>query len=352
MEGILGLQRVLHPLLLGPSKLYAHVMRLRRQWYETGALASYRTEKPCVSVGNICWGGTGKTPLTQWLMQWALDQELTPAVLTRGYRAKPPETPFLVHEDASPEESGDEPLLLARACPDALVCVDPVRSRAAKWLADHHKPDIYIMDDGFQHLKVRRHVDLVLLRPQDLIDDWDRVIPAGPWREGEEALTRASAFLIKAPDDEFRALAPLLNEYLKPFKAPVFPFTFTPKGLKRLDRPSNARTFGDVPYLLVSGVGEHEQVRATAEALLGRAPEKHLRYEDHYPYTEKDWDFIHQQADLANADPVLTTTKDAVKLARFNTRNLWTFDHTLTFGTGAFSQQTFPQWWTDTWPML
>lgn len=327
-------------------------MRLRREWYENGALSSHQPEKPCVSVGNICWGGTGKTPLTQWLMQWALDNDMTPAVLTRGYRAKPPEFPFLVHENATPAEAGDEPLLLARSCPLGLVAVDPDRTRAAKWLAKRHEPDLYIMDDGFQHLRVRRQIDLVLLRPQDLTEDWDRVFPAGPWREGEEALTRASAFLMKAPPDEYQALEPLCRVYLERFKAPLFPFTFAPKGLKRVDRASNARGFGDEPYVLVSGVGEHEQVRATAETLLGRPPEKHLRYEDHYPYAPKDWEFIRKEADAVNAERVLTTGKDAVKLAQFETWNLWTFDHTLEFGPGLFTKQTFPEWWAQTWPML
>ncbi|WP_461208939.1 tetraacyldisaccharide 4'-kinase [Desulfocurvus sp. DL9XJH121] len=352
MADLSGLQRRLHPLLHVPGRLYAGLMRLRRQWYESGALLSHNPEKPCVSVGNICWGGTGKTPLTQWLMQWALNRGLTPAVLTRGYRAAPPELPFLVSEDSTPAQAGDEPLLLARSCPEALVAVDPNRTRAAKWLFAKHHPDLYIMDDGFQHLGIRRSLDLVLLRPQDLTDDWDRVIPAGPWREGEEALSRASAFLIKAPHDEFQALTPLIKEYLNRFRTPVFPFTFAPRKLMRLDRVSHARGFGDEPYLLVSGVGEPEQVSATAEALLGRPPELHMRFDDHYAYKQQDWDFIASEAARVNASHVLTTGKDAVKLIQLETHDLWTFDHTLDFGQGVFTRQTFPEWWEDSWPML
>lgn len=346
------LQRMLYPLLYLPSRLYAATMGMRRQWYESGALASFATEKPTISVGNICWGGTGKTPLTEWLARWAVDKGMTPAVLTRGYKAKPPELPYLVHEQSTAEEAGDEPLLLARSCPEAQVVVDPKRSRAARWIIRQSKPDLFLLDDGFQHLGIQRHLDLVLLRPQDLTEDWNRVIPSGPWREDERALVNAAAFLIKAPQDEFLALEPFCREFLERYKAPVFPFTFSPKGVTRLDRPESARGFGGKPYLLVSGVGEHEQVQHTAEALLGEPPVKHLRFEDHYNYQEHDWRMIRDTADRANAERVLCTGKDAVKLTRFNPYNLWTFDHTLDFGAGLFTNHSFPDWWEATWPLL
>ncbi|BBD08986.1 tetraacyldisaccharide 4'-kinase [Desulfovibrio ferrophilus] len=352
MHNVTPLQRKLFPLLYLPSRLYAMAMRLRRQWYESGALTSYKPERPTISIGNICWGGTGKTPLTEWIVQWAINEGLTPAVLTRGYKSIPPELPYLVHEQSTAREAGDEPLLLAKSCPEAHVVVDPQRARAAKWIAKHHNPDLYLLDDGFQHLGIERHLDLVLLRPQDLTEDWNRVIPSGPWREGEEALTRTAAFLIKAPQDDFQALEPFCQEFLAQYKAPVFPFTFSPKGLTRLDRSESARGFGDEPYLLVSGVGEHEQVQRTAEELLGHPPIKHLRFDDHYNYQEDDWKFIREKADLANAERVLCTGKDAVKLVQFNPYNLWTFDHTLDFGPGLFTNHSFPDWWRATWPLL
>jgi len=352
MNDVTPLQRALYPLLYLPSRLYAAAMRLRRQWYESGALDSHLPDKPTISIGNICWGGTGKTPLTEWLAQWAVNKGLTPAILTRGYRAHPPETPYLVHEQSTAEEAGDEPLLLARSCPQAHVVVDPERTRAAQWIAHQSRPDLYLLDDGFQHLKMGRHLDLVLLRPQDLVDEWNRVIPSGSWREGADALSRASAFLIKAPEDEFLALEPFCRQWLQPYKVPVFPFTFMPKGVTRLDRPESARGFGGKPYLLVSGVGEHEQVQHTAEMLLGQPPVKHLRYDDHYNYREADWTFIRAEADRVNADRVLCTGKDAVKLTRFKPYNLWTFDHTLDFGPGLFTNHSFPDWWEATWPLL
>lgn len=345
MENVTALQRTLYPLLYLPSRLYAALMRMRRKSYETGASPSFSPPCLTVSVGNICWGGTGKTPLVDWLTGWAIRRDMNTAILTRGYKAAPPETPYLVREESTPAEAGDEPLLLARAHPKANVVVDPERARGAEFIIKYDKPDLVILDDGFQHLGIKRHINLVLLKPSDLIADWNRVLPAGPWREDESALLRADAFLIKCPQDEFLALEPLVKEYLARFRKPVFNFSIAVKGLLRLDRGGTVRDLGEAPYLLVSGVGEPQQVANTAEALLGATPVHHLRYDDHYAYSQQDWEFIWSEAARKNADHVVCTSKDAVKLAGLTTWNLWTFDTTLTFGGMYFTKLPFPDWW-------
>ncbi|NJB69103.1 tetraacyldisaccharide 4'-kinase [Desulfobaculum xiamenense] len=352
MSDTLDLQRRLGALLFLPSRAYAWGMRLRRQWYERGALESHRPPRPCVSIGNIGWGGSGKTPLTEWLLRWAARRDVSAVVLTRGYRATPPHPHYLVTETSTPREAGDEPLLLARSCPDGHVVVDPMRSRAAQWAWAELRPELFLLDDGFQHLKVQRDIDLVLLRPKDLNEEWDRVIPAGSWREDESALTRATAFLIKCSADEFLALEPLIRARLARFNAPVFNFSFKPLGVKRLDLAQAAESFHGEPYLLVTGVGEPDQVVDTAEMLLGNRPELHLRYDDHHDYSQADWTHIRAQADLKNISHILCTAKDAVKLARYDTRHLWTFDHTLEFGPTFFAETTFPDWWGNWWDVL
>lgn len=348
MHEIDAVQRALYPLLYLPSRLYAAMMRFRRTSYETGALQSFRPPCTTISVGNICWGGTGKTPLVDWITGWALRQGMNPAILTRGYKAVPPALPYHVREESTPQEAGDEPLLLARTHLGASVVVDPDRVRGAEYIIAYDKPDLMILDDGFQHLAIKRDLDLVLLKPADLMSDWNRVIPAGPWREGETALLRADAFLIKCPPDEFQALEPLVKEYLGPYRKPVFNFSMALKGLVRLDRGGTVRNLDGAPYALVSGVGEPDQVAHTAEALMGNAPAKHLRYEDHHAYTQADWDFISQQAMNKNAEHVVCTSKDAVKLAGLETSNLWTFDTTVTFGSSYLTKLTFPDWWRET----
>ncbi len=100
------------PHILGPlSKAYARIMRLRAGLYATGKRAAWRPPAPCISVGNISWGGTGKTPVVSWLLDWARDEGLRPTVLTRGYGGKPPHLPYAVQLLSPPREAGDEPLL-------------------------------------------------------------------------------------------------------------------------------------------------------------------------------------------------------------------------------------------------
>lgn len=349
---LLQIQRSLSPLLFLPAKIYAGVMRLRRRWYEKGKLESYRPQCPCISIGNISWGGSGKTPLTEWLLRWAAHNGLAAAVLTRGYGAKPPTPHFLVEADSNPQEAGDEPLLLQRACPDSLVVVDPNRARAAQWTWKNYRPHLFLLDDGFQHLGIQRDLDLVLLRPKDFTDEWNICIPSGSWREDKSALTRSSAFLIKCTRDEYRALGPLIQARLAKYKKPVFQFSFRPLGVKRVDRADFGRDFGGKPYLLITGVGEPHQVIDTAEQLLGQRPALHLRFEDHHNYSQADWDRIHQQAERRGVEHILCTAKDAVKLARLETQNLWTFEHTLDFSESTFTELDFPDWWKQSWNSL
>ena len=142
-------------------------------------------------MGNISWGGTGKTPVVGWLLGWAAQKKLKAVVLSRGYKGKPPALPFLVEACGSPLESGDEPLMLAKLFPGASVLVDPVRSRAVRFAEKTLSPGLFVLDDGFQHLGVSRDLNILLLTPDDLGAGWNRVIPGGTWRENSGALADA-----------------------------------------------------------------------------------------------------------------------------------------------------------------
>jgi len=182
-------------------------------------------------VGNIGWGGSGKTPLCGHILRWAGKREEHGVVLTRGYRAKPGRLPFLVTPGADPAQAGDEPLMLAKTHRLARIVVDPKRVRAGAWACERFDPDFVLLDDGFQHLPVARDMDLVLLTPQDLLEGWGRVCPVGTWREGESALASASAFLIKVVPGKQPGLAQAIEKRLLPLGKPVFTFALKPKGL-------------------------------------------------------------------------------------------------------------------------
>ncbi len=356
MNSLLALQRRLSSALRPVSKAYAACMRLRaKRWRSRLLSAPYRAACPVVSVGNIGWGGSGKTPLTDWLLLWAGGKDIRAVVLTRGYKAKPPSLPFPVRPDSSPEEAGDEPLLLARRHPGALVVVDPKRPRAAAWAEANDAPRLFVLDDGMQHLAMGRDLDLVLLRPEDLVEEWDKVIPSGSWREGAEALSRAAAFCIKADPRTFSALAPLTAQRLAPYGVPVFPFHLAPQGLCALT-PQGVSSeltphLEDKAYVLVSGVGSPDQVRDTAETLLSAPPAHHAVYADHHAYTEQD------AAELtAYGLPLVCTAKDAVKLEPllplFGALPVWVLEARPVFGTALFTDLSFPEWWEERWQEL
>ena len=309
-------------LLSPPAALYRALMALRAAAYARGVFSAWRPPRPCISVGNVRWGGTGKTPVCAWLLDWAAENNKQCVLLTRGYRAHPPRFPFLVEPDASPHEAGDEPLLLARSNPAAKIVVDPKRTRGGKWAWATWQPDLFVLDDGLQHMAVARDVNLALLTLQDLDTDWNKVVPSGPWREGPSALSRADAFLIKLPDPGMvtPALRQRITTRLGDREKPIFFFAPRPlrltnirTGERRNDLPPQAGQNGQ-RYLLFSGVADPLSVEHTASNFLGRKPVRFDAFADHHPFSAKDVARLAQKATTANTDHLVCTAKDAVKI--------------------------------------
>jgi len=351
MSTLPALQALLSPLLWPAGKAYSLAMRLReRRWLKGGE--RWRPPVPCISVGNISMGGSGKTPLCDWLLGWAIDKGLSPVLLTRGYKAKPPQLPYVVEPHDNPERAGDEPLMLARAHPGARVVVDPLRKRSGPYAWERFRPDLFVLDDGFQHLAVERDLDLVLLHPDDLTRGWNRVFPAGMWREGKAALARASAFCIKVPSGETSAFATLrstIEERLTPLGKPVFPFEIVVTGLRGLYDSESLIDLGGRPYLLAAGVGRPAQVAATAASCLGYPPVEIMAFPDHHAYTAADVRRMLERAKALSCPRVLVTPKDAVKLQGLAQPGLATFELSLAFGPGLFTTQTLPQFIEHFW---
>lgn len=367
---VVAVQNACAPLLRPLGAAYAACMAARSAAYEAGMLPRFSPPRPVVSVGNICWGGTGKTPLVHWLLRWCGAHGLSAAVLTRGYGARPSQLPLLVRPGHTAAEAGDEPLMLARQNPDAAVLVDPVRRRAGHWAEARLVPHLYLLDDGFQHLAVRRDLDIVVLRPSDLAGEWGRAIPAGAWREGTGALARAHAFCLKAEPEMFDALGPQLEHRLLRYGVPVFGFRLAPRGLVRVGRGLDPRPaergaatrphLDGAPYVLASGVGEPAQVYDTARRFFGYPPLRHHIFPDHHPYGPGDVSLL-----AAAGRAVVCTPKDAVKLAQLCCErdgggaprcgggpDLWAFDLVTEFGPTLWSTTSFSDWWAARWAGL
>lgn len=320
------LQNALAPLLLPLSLLYGLGGHIRRSLCRDRHSGQWRPSRPCISIGNISWGGTGKTPVTDWLLADASRKGLHAAVLTRGYGAQPSHLPLRAAAGVPASECGDEPLMLALRHPDAVILVDPDRNRAGRFLESTAPPDLYLLDDGFQHLSTGRDLDLVLLDQDDVRlspvpghqpSNWNRIIPAGSWREPASALQDADAYLIKAEPEDWPELVHALRSRLKAWPRPVFAFRMAPVGLLPVHAglqtgiqhtPLDASAVQG-PYAFVCGIGDPAQALHTVTAFLGREPEHILAFPDHH-------DFSREQVHLAKIGlPLICTGKDAVKLS-------------------------------------
>ena len=319
------LQNILAPLLLPLSLLYGLGGYLRRRRAHESSFRPWKADRPCVSVGNISWGGPGKTPVTDWLLTHASRHGLHAAVLTRGYGAHPSSLPLRAMPGIPASECGDEPLMLAARHPDAVIMVDPDRNRAGQYLEKHSPPDFYILDDGFQHLSTGRDLDIVLLDRDDVRlspvpghppSNWNRIIPAGSWREPETALNDAGIFLLKTDPGEWNDLIPALKARLKSWPRPVFAFRMAPAGLKPIlpeGKDNKDTLLKDAsavtgPYVFVCGIGDPSQALHTVTEFFGRGPETMLSFPDHH-------DFRKEKETLESLNlPIVCTGKDAVKL--------------------------------------
>lgn len=184
---------VLIPLLL-PSLLYALLQRLRAGLYRAGVLKIMRLPRPVISIGNITVGGTGKTPVTAYIARQLLAQGLRVAVLSRGYGGRSEGQTIVVSDGnaifLTANECGDEPFLLASTIPGLIVVIGPDRHAAGLLAMERLQPDIFVLDDGFQHIRLHRDLNILLLdysRPFG--NGWG--LPAGLLREPKIAALRA-----------------------------------------------------------------------------------------------------------------------------------------------------------------
>jgi tetraacyldisaccharide 4'-kinase len=288
------------------SRIYRRVARQRRLRYEHGT-RQQRLGRPVVSVGNLAVGGRGKTPVVAAVAGLLLEAGERPAILSRGYgRTDPTDTPVVVSDGrdilADLPRAGDEPLMLARRLPGCRVVVAPDRYLAGRLAESALDATVHLLDDGFQHLRLARDVDLVIVAAADLAPD-ARTLPLGRLREGVEALASADAVLLNG------ATADRLPPGLR-----AAPFTVhaTAGALRSID----GAAAGGGPWFAVAGIAAPERfveaLRRAGHAVVGMRT-----YRDHHPYTASDVGRIVATARQAGAAGIVTTEKDAVRLLPF-----------------------------------
>ena len=310
--------------LSGPAFLYGLIVRLRQWSYRRGWCGSSRLPCRVVSVGNVTVGGTGKTPVVILLVDWLLAEGRRVAVLSRGYKRESGAPYCLVSDGvrllAEPSEAGDEPFLIARRCPTAIVAVGADRAALGRWVLAKQPVDCMILDDGFQHLALSRDVDVVLLDATDA-PGLDAMVPAGRLREPLAGLGRAAALVVTRADskDGVEAVRRRLKAAHLPF-ADVLEIRFKAESLVAV----SAKTMQPLEWCrgtktwLVSGIGNSESFRRSVESL-GVKLIGETVFGDHHRYHEDEVSRVRAEALAAGADIVVTTEKDAGKLEPFLT---------------------------------
>ena len=317
-------------LALAPlSALYGAAVRARLALYRGGALRQERAGAPVISVGNITAGGTGKTPLVEWVARAVAREGRRPCVLTRGYGRRDERARVVVSDGerllADADEAGDEPRMLAeKLLGAASVVSDADRAAAARWALENLRAQAFVMDDGFQHLRLARDLDVVTI---DATSPWGggHLLPRGRLREPRRGLRRADCVVITRARLAGDAAARALREEVSRLcggAALVVEARARTTGLRPLaaaDGSEFVSASGVRPVAAFCAVGNP---RAFFEHLRrdGQEPVLTRAFTDHHSYTQSDLDSLARAAAEAGARSLLTTAKDAVKLRRLSTK--------------------------------
>lgn len=288
--------RLLRPL----EWLYRTVVQRKRARFLAGEGRIYRAPVPVIVVGNITVGGTGKTPMILWLIEYCRSQGLRVGVVSRGYGAQPPQLPWRVQADQSASVAGDEPLLIVQRSGVPLM-IDPNRSRAVAALLAAEPLDLILSDDGLQHYRLARDLELVLIDAVRGLGN-RHCLPAGPLREPVERLQSVDALLYNGASNDPQE---------------GYGFTLRPRAL------INVRSGEQFPLShfppgqalhAVAGIGNPQRFFKTLEGLHWQ-PVAHA-FADHAPYSPELLNF-------SPALPVVMTEKDAVKCRAFAADDWW-----------------------------
>lgn len=294
-------------LLLVPlSWLYAAITGLRRHLYKTGLWRIHSAGVPVIVIGNITTGGTGKTPLTVWLVRALKERGFSPGIVSRGYRGDVGSIPVEATAKSDPAVVGDEPVLLAKRC-DCPIFVHPDRVAAARMLRQKGV-NVIIADDGLQHYRLARDVEIAVVDGERLWGN-ERLLPAGPLREPLSRLHGVSHVFVQGVNKA--SSVPGLTDGMS-----VTEFSLRPMEVGRLDgaESMSLNDFRGKRVHAVAAIGNPDRFFDSLEEF-GMDVVRHP-FPDHATLTEVDLSFEDQ-------GDVLMTEKDAVKCNWPGNENFW-----------------------------
>ncbi len=286
-------------LLLPLSWLYGLVSGGIRLCYKLGLKRAWRAPVPVVVVGNLTAGGNGKTPVVIWLVEQLQQRGIRVGVVSRGYGGKAATYPLLLTADTTTAEAGDEPVLIFQRT-GVPVAVSPVRSDAVKAILAHHDVQIIVTDDGLQHYRLARDVEIVVIDGVRRFGNgwW---LPAGPMRERAGRLKSVDATIVN-------------GGVARPGEIPMH----LEPGLAVNLRTGERRDVAQLPDIVaMAGIGHPPRFFATLEAC-GARPQKCVALADHQSLTYSDVSAL-----VAEGQTLVMTEKDAVKCRAFSDDNWW-----------------------------
>jgi len=296
-------------------------VQVRNRLYNLGALRSYSVTVPVISVGNISVGGTGKTPfvlhLIERIKRFTIGKKVTIAVVSRGYGGVGKGTTIVSNGKrtlSDPFTSGDEPYMLAEARSGAVVIVDRNRVQGAELAVEQFKANVVILDDGFQHRRLKRDLDIVLLDGRNPLGN-KLLLPAGFLREPISSLKRAGQIILSKCDGTDEELEQRCADLEKLLKRPVAATRLIPKYWRRTGRGElfEASQIAGKRVFAFAGIANPESF---FETVLGLGAELigELALPDHCNYSKFYVDKLARRFVQSRAEWMVTTTKDSVKL--------------------------------------
>jgi len=307
---------------------YGGLVKLREVLYKKGLLQSKRLPCPVISIGNITVGGSGKTPMTIYVAELIKDLGYRLAIISRGYKGQAEKIGGVVCDGRiicmGPDKAGDEPFMVAKRLKTVPVIVGQNRFKAGRLAIQEFKPDVLLLDDGFQHLKLDRDLDLVLLDSKEPFGN-TYLFPRGTLRETASALLRGDAVIFTRSDvgksaalDQIKRVVPK-KPIFHSFHAPYIYKIITGNSLQSPDRLNISSKYDfDIfkrkRVFAFSGIASNDDFRRTIESFRCKL-ENFSGFPDHHPYSNRELDEIVKSAMDLSAEFIFTTEKDYVRIA-------------------------------------
>ena len=297
------------------SFIYSCLVSIRNFFYEEKILPTKSLDCKVISIGNITVGGSGKTPTVEYLSNLLQSKGHKVGIISRGYKRKSKSTLVVTDGKKKPESwehVGDEPFLLAHKLENIPIVVGTSRYKAGSMMIEKFQPDVILIDDGFQHLSLHRDLDIVLVNSKDKESD-HKLIPSGKLREPISNLDRADLIIITKSN--IHQPSNYLKNKIENFNRPIIYNEIQIEDLLQYknNEINNLEKIANKKVYLFSALGDNESFKK----IMGYTDAKivgHSKYPDHYNYTLDDLNDIEQKATKCNAEFLITTEKDLVKI--------------------------------------